>query len=284
MELPREAEDDVWSLTERERTSLGIAAAAQEPQRGDRDRREVRAPRRDAGRARLRLLPAQQARGVGRVPRPGLGVRARPDAPGPLSVVPLVYSLDRVRRLRAGARRGRSLPGYCLCLLALFVVAHDRRSTGRTARSSAVAGVVVLVGASGSRSGRCPSGDRRAKSRRRVTGVLTIVVGFFFAKMILGFAMIVLGLVILVLALLRDDPDLVDVSPPHPGGPARGGRPARPRRPLAARGRLPARRPPPVRRRALPEDLAATTVCWCSVARWAPTTTTSTRGSPRPRT
>ena len=35
-ELPREAEDDVWSLTERERKALGIAAAAEEPVRRDR--------------------------------------------------------------------------------------------------------------------------------------------------------------------------------------------------------------------------------------------------------
>ena len=41
LDLPREAEDDVWSLTERERTSLGHRAAAQEPQRGDRDRRDA---------------------------------------------------------------------------------------------------------------------------------------------------------------------------------------------------------------------------------------------------
>ena len=79
-ELPREAEDDVWSLTERERKSLGHRAAAQEPLRRDRHRRELRAARRDPRRARLRLLPAQQARRVGGVPRPGLGLRARPDA------------------------------------------------------------------------------------------------------------------------------------------------------------------------------------------------------------
>ena len=84
LDLPREAEDDVWSLTERERTSLGHRAAAQEPQRGDRDRRALRAARRDPRRARLRLLPPQQARRVGRVPRPGLRLRARPDAAGPL--------------------------------------------------------------------------------------------------------------------------------------------------------------------------------------------------------
>ena len=58
----------------------GHRAAAQEPLRRDRDRRGLRAARRDAGRARLRLLPAQQARGVGGVPRPGLRLRARPDA------------------------------------------------------------------------------------------------------------------------------------------------------------------------------------------------------------
>ena len=84
-ELPREAEDDVWSLTERERKALGISPLPQEPVRRDRHRRGLRAARRDAGRARLRLLPAQQARGVGGVPQPGLRLRARPDAAGPLS-------------------------------------------------------------------------------------------------------------------------------------------------------------------------------------------------------
>ncbi len=46
-ELPREAEDDVWSLTERERKALGHRAAAQEPVRGDRRGRELRAAGRD---------------------------------------------------------------------------------------------------------------------------------------------------------------------------------------------------------------------------------------------
>ena len=41
-ELPREAEDDVWSLTERERKALGIRPAAQEPL--GRDRRSPRTP------------------------------------------------------------------------------------------------------------------------------------------------------------------------------------------------------------------------------------------------
>jgi glutamine synthetase len=55
-DLPREAEDDVWSLNERERKSLGIDPLPKS------------------------LLPAQQARGVGGVPRPGVGLRARQDA------------------------------------------------------------------------------------------------------------------------------------------------------------------------------------------------------------
>ena len=69
--------------------------AAQDPVRGDRGRRELRAARRDARRARLRLLPAQQARRVGRVPHPGLRLRARPDAAAALS--------------RAGAGPGRAV-------------------------------------------------------------------------------------------------------------------------------------------------------------------------------
>ncbi len=52
-ELPREAEDNVWSLNERERKALGPRAAAQEPARRHQDRRGLRAARRDARRARL---------------------------------------------------------------------------------------------------------------------------------------------------------------------------------------------------------------------------------------
>ncbi len=55
----------------------GHRAAALEPQRGDRHHGGERAGRRDPGRARLRLLPAQQARRVGRLPQPGDPVRAR---------------------------------------------------------------------------------------------------------------------------------------------------------------------------------------------------------------
>ena len=83
-ELPREAEDDVWSLTERERKALGIRPLPKSLYDAITDRRGLRAARRDAGRARLRLLPAQQACGVGGVPRPGLRLRARPDAAGHL--------------------------------------------------------------------------------------------------------------------------------------------------------------------------------------------------------
>ncbi len=84
-DLPREAEDDVWSLTERERKSLGIDPLPKSLYDAIAVAEELRAARRDAGGARLRLLPAQQARRVGGVPRPGLRLRARPDAPADLT-------------------------------------------------------------------------------------------------------------------------------------------------------------------------------------------------------
>ena len=106
-ELPREAEDDVWSLTERERKSLGIDPLPEEPVRGDRGRRELRAARRDPRRARLRLLPAQQAGRVGGVPRPGLRLRARPDAAAALTVRVAPCRPHRSRPARIGSRRVR---------------------------------------------------------------------------------------------------------------------------------------------------------------------------------
>ena len=65
-DLPREAEDDVWSLTERERKASGIDPLPKSLDDAIEDRRGLRAARRDARRARLRLLPAQQARASGR--------------------------------------------------------------------------------------------------------------------------------------------------------------------------------------------------------------------------
>ena len=60
-ELPPPAEDDVWSLTDRERRAAGLRAPAAEPRRGAGRAGEVRAARGGPRRARLRLLPAQQA-------------------------------------------------------------------------------------------------------------------------------------------------------------------------------------------------------------------------------
>ena len=54
----------------------GLRVAAAEPHRGAERDGALRAGRRDPRRARLRLLPAQQAPGVGRLPAPGHAVRA----------------------------------------------------------------------------------------------------------------------------------------------------------------------------------------------------------------
>ena len=65
-ELPPPTEDDVWSLTETERRAMGYESLPQnltEALVGD---GALRAGGGDPRRARVRLLPAQQARGVGR--------------------------------------------------------------------------------------------------------------------------------------------------------------------------------------------------------------------------
>ena len=61
-----EAEDDVWALTDGRAPGDGHQAAAHLARRGDPRDGGERAGRRDARRARLRLLPAQQARRSGR--------------------------------------------------------------------------------------------------------------------------------------------------------------------------------------------------------------------------
>lgn len=120
--------------------------------------------------------------------------------------MPLVYSLDRVRRLRL-VLGVDVFAGALLVMLAVFIATNDdelRRFAG------VVAGAGILVASLAAFTLRALAGrDRRAKVGAAVTGALTILVGFLFAKMILGFAMILVGIVILVLALLRDDPDLV---------------------------------------------------------------------------
>ena len=75
-ELPDEAEDDVWSLTDAERRAMGIEPLPTNLVRGDPADGGERARRRDARRARLRLRPAQQAGRVAGVPRAGHAVRA----------------------------------------------------------------------------------------------------------------------------------------------------------------------------------------------------------------
>ena len=97
--------------------------------------------RRDAGRARLRLLPAQQARRVGGVPRAGLRLRARPDAARALS--------DPSRTVARA--RGRSL-----------VVEHEAALPARLARASGWS-------SAGCRARRAPPvRRRRAAGRPRV--------------------------------------------------------------------------------------------------------------------
>ena len=75
-ELPDEAEDDVWELTDAERRAMGIEPLPTSLDEAIAVDGGERAGRRDPGRARLRLLPAQQAGRVGRVPLAGDAVRA----------------------------------------------------------------------------------------------------------------------------------------------------------------------------------------------------------------
>ena len=120
--------------------------------------------------------------------------------------MPLVYSPDRVRRLRL-VLGVDVVAGVLLALLAVYLLVADDE-LGRVALTVGVVGLLVTV-LSVLAFRAVARRDGLAKRVAVATGVLTVVVGFFFAKLILGFTMIVLGLVILVLALLRDDPDLV---------------------------------------------------------------------------
>ena len=118
----------------------------------------------------------------------------------------LVYSRDRVRRLRLVLNVGL-VAGLLLALLAVFSVVTDTELLrfGLVVGGSAALVFGLCLAASRSLENR----DARARTLATVAGAVTLVVGFVFAKTILGFAMIVLGITILVLALLRDDPDLV---------------------------------------------------------------------------
>ena len=75
-ELPPGAEDDVWSLSDAERKAMGYETLPGNLSEAIDVMEPVRVRRRGARRARLRLLPAQQARGVGGVPPRGHAVRA----------------------------------------------------------------------------------------------------------------------------------------------------------------------------------------------------------------
>jgi tetrahydromethanopterin S-methyltransferase subunit F len=120
--------------------------------------------------------------------------------------VPLVYSLDRERRLRL-VLRVALFAGVLLGLLTLFVLLTDRE-LWRDAVTAGSAGAAVLV-ASVVALRQLPARDRRARTAATLAGAVTLLIGFLFAATILGFAMIVIGLVVLLLARLRDDPELV---------------------------------------------------------------------------
>ncbi|GMA88960.1 hypothetical protein GCM10025868_42100 [Angustibacter aerolatus] len=77
-EPPDEAEDDVWSLTDGERKALGIDPLPGSLAEAIAVMERSEPGRRDARRARVRVLPAQQAQRVAGLPRPHLPVRARP--------------------------------------------------------------------------------------------------------------------------------------------------------------------------------------------------------------
>lgn len=119
--------------------------------------------------------------------------------------MPLVYSRDRVRRLRLVLNVG-VVAGLLLALLAVFTVVSDE-SLRRFGVVVGAAGALV-VGLCVASVRALNARDGRAKVIASVTGAATMLVGFLFAKTILGFAMIVLGITILLLARLRDDPDL----------------------------------------------------------------------------
>ena len=70
-ELPPGAEDDVWSLSNAERKAMGYEALPENLSEAIDVMAKLGAGRRGARRARLRLLPAQQARRVGGVPPRG---------------------------------------------------------------------------------------------------------------------------------------------------------------------------------------------------------------------
>ena len=61
-ELPPGAEDDVWALTSAERRALGIRPLPQDLDQAIKVMQDSELVAGDAGGARLRLLPAQQAR------------------------------------------------------------------------------------------------------------------------------------------------------------------------------------------------------------------------------
>ena len=129
-ELPPGAEDDVWSLSNAERRAMGYEALPENLAEAIDVMAGSRTGRRGARRARLRLLPAQQAGRVGGVPPRGHPVRA---AALPVALAARADVVDRCRyRLdhRAGAPAGRR-PGGRRVLEDLLSGAWQRRVRSR---------------------------------------------------------------------------------------------------------------------------------------------------------
>ena len=103
-DLPDGAEDDVWALTESERRAMGIKPLPASLAEAISRHGDLRAGRERPRRARVRLLPAQQARRVGRLPASGHRLRARPLPADPLRQprCPLASGRDHQRAGAAG--------------------------------------------------------------------------------------------------------------------------------------------------------------------------------------
>ena len=279
LDLPREAEDDVWSLTERERTSLGIEPLPKSLNEAIEiaERSELLAE--TLGEHVFDFFLRNKRARVGRVPRPGLRLRAGPHAPGPLRRRDGRLQPRPGQPAALGARHRDRGRGAHRAVRGV----HPGRpaSTGRQGCWRWCVGRAAARGRGLPRSGCSVTPGAPAKIATIVTAVLCLLSGLALAGSWLAFLLPLMGLGLLFLALISRRGGVVE--PSHPGRAARGRRPGAPVRATGSR-RPAAPSRSSIRTPATPcPPWTATPACWSWAARWAPTTTRCSTGSVRSR-
>ena len=195
-ELPREAEDDVWSLTERERKSLGIEPLPKSLYDAIDIAESSELLAETLGEHVFDFFLRNKRSRVGGLPRPGLRLRARPDAAGAYDRASI--SLTRAHRLQCRARPAAALVAVVSVVVDLLP-GRGRRDRGlerqpRLRASSIGVPRSILIGYTAHAASCCDGATSRQACSCAMTGVAADRdVGCSLVQILFGLLPVVIG-------------------------------------------------------------------------------------------